>query len=467
MDLLFNHSQNKKERGVIDKQGGLTSNCQLMLYQYDNLIQYIAEFSFDYNRYGTRRKMVVSHGLTINLKNGDVTTNYQLSNDGIDDNRTTKGRIKRQTNNFSALFDFTESGFFKGERRQNYWGVKYTRACDSIIKILLSKITPTFQSEYYKIKLYEHKPHVNPLFDLLVDFHLDRKKIRAHDDVYHSIQYDYPKPKWLKLNDYKYLPAILDSYGIKSKYLIGEINKSEHYINIRTISYVCGLFGENYIDYLKQIKWIDYCTVTVPNKRYHTLKNESEKRFMVKLFNNWEKDGIQNDSLVFSLNELLSIRESLLNNNLDLKFKANDDNSFEILLKQWEGYKNHFKKGYRIRYALPDDFISHIEEDIVVDGETFNVTILKTEDEFSLEGYKMKNCMGKQFTNGLLYVYIAMTHKRKRINLQYRKGCLSQQYGKANTSVDVLFNKSIQILNKKMLEYSGLQLRKEKFDFIS
>jgi hypothetical protein len=75
--------------------------------------------------------------------------------------------------------------------------------------------------------------------------------------------------------------------------------------------------------------------------------------------------------------------------------------------------------------------------------------------------------MGKQFTNGLLYVYIAMTHKRKRINLQYRKGCLSQQYGKANTSVDVLFNKSIQILNKKMLEYSGLQLRKEKFDFIS
>ena len=60
-----------------------------------------------------------------------------------------------------------------------------------------------------------------------------------------------------------------------------------------------------------------------------------------------------------------------------------------------------------------------------------------------------------------------MTNKRKRINLQYRKGALSQHYGSANTPVDSLFNDSIQILNKKMLQYSELQLKKEKFDLIS
>jgi hypothetical protein len=464
MDLLFNHNQNKKERG-----GDLLSKCDLKLYEYNNLIHYLAEFTFDYKRYGSLRRMIVNHGLTINLKNGEVTTYYQLTNDGVDDSRTTKGRTKKNINNFSSFFDFTESGFFKGEKRQSYWGVRYSRACDSIMKIMLDKITPRLESDYYKSKQYLHKPYINPLFDLVVDFHLDKKKIRAHDDVYYSIQHDYPKLKWLKLNDYKYLPSLLDSYGIKSKYLIGEINTSPHSdINIRTLSYVCHLFGDNYIDYIKQIKdWSTFCTVITPNRRYHTLKNESEKRFMVKLFNNWEANGLQNDSIVFSINELLSIREWLSGKKLDLKFKAKDDSSFEMLLKQWEGYKNHFKKGYRIRYSLPEDFISHIQEDIIVDGETFNVTILKTEDEFTLEGYTMKNCMSKQFTNGLLYVYIAMTHKRKRINLQYRKGCLSQQYGKANTPVDSLFNKSIQILNKKMVEYPGLQLRKEKFDFIS
>lgn len=463
MDLLFIHTQNKKERS-----GDLIAKCDLKLYEYDNLIHYLAEFSFEYMRYGLRRRMVVNHGLTINLKNGDIKTYYQLTNDGLDDDRTSKGRTKRGSNNFSSFYDLTESGFFKGEKRQNYWGVKYSRACDSIMNILLDKLTSRLESDYYKSKEYIHKPCINSLFDLVVDFHLDKKRIRAHDDVYNSIQHDYPKPKWLKLNDYKYLPSLLDSYGIKSKYLIGEINTSvDTSVNIRTLSYVCHLFGENYIDYVKQIKdWQTYCTVITPNKRYHKLKNESEKRFMVKLFNNWELNGLQTDSLVFSINELLSIRESLSNKNLDLKFKAKDDSSFEMLLKQWEGYKNHFKKGYRVRYALPEDFVTHIQEDIVVDGETFNVTILKTEDEFALEGYTMKNCMGKQFTNGLLYVYIAMTHKRKRINLQYRKGCLTQQYGKANTPVDKLFNKSVQILNKKMAEYSGIQLKKEKFDFI-
>ena len=463
MDLLLNYSQVKKERS-----GDLISKCDLKLFENDNLIHYISEYSFDYKRYGTRKRMIIGHGLTINLKNGDMTTTYQLSNEGEDD-KVYRGKCKRAKNNFGSLLELTDSGFFRGEKRQKYWGVRYTRACDSIMEIMIKEITSRLQSDYYKTKLYLHKPQINPLFDLLVDFHLDKKKIRAHDDVYHSIQYDYPKLKWLKLNDYKYLPSLLDSYGIKSKYLIGEINKSEHpNINIRTLSYICHLFGDNYIDYIKQIKdWTTFCLVNTPNKRYHTLKNESEKRFMVKLFNNWEMSGLQMDSLVFSVNELLTIRESLSGKNLDLKFKAKDDDSFAMLSKQWEGFKNHFKKGYRIRYALPEDFISHIQEDIVVGEETFNVSILKTEDEFALEGYRMKNCMGKQFSNGLIYIYIAMANKRKRINLQYRKGALSQHYGSANTPVDSLFNDSIQILNKKMLQYSELQLKKEKFDFIS
>lgn len=463
MDLLFIHSQTKKERG-----GNLIAKCDLKLYEYDNLLHYLSEYAFDYVRYGLRKRMVINHGLTINLKNGDITTYYQLFNDGEGNDWTLKNLVKKSNNNFGLFLDLTESGFFKGERRQNYWGVKYSRACDSFMNIVSNKLTSKLESDFYKTKLYLQKIHINPLFDLVVDFHLDKKKIRAHDNVYNTIQYDYPKPKWLKLNDYKYLPSLLDSYGIKSKYLIGEINAlNESNINIRTLSYVCRLFGDNHIDYIKQIKdWSTFCKVKIPNKRYHTLKNESEKRSMIRLFNNWEESAVQTNHLVFSINELLSIRESLSNKNIDLRFKAKDENSFDVMLKQWEGYKNHFKKGYRIRYALPEDFVSSIQEDIVVDDEVFSVKILKTEDEFLMEGNIMKNCMGKQFNNGLLFVFIAIGHKQKRINLQYRRGSLTQQYGKMNTPVDVLFNKSIQILNKKMSEYGGIQLKKEKFDFI-
>ena len=80
----------------------------------------------------------------------------------------------------------------------------------------------------------------------------------------------------------------------------------------------------------------------------------------------------------------------------------------------------------------------------------------------------MKNCMGKQFIYGLMRIYISLTHKRKRINLQYnRNGNLLQSYGKANTPVDAFFNDAVEILNKKMSKYSDIEWTKEKYDFIN
>jgi hypothetical protein len=187
---------------------------------------------------------------------------------------------------------------------------------------------------------------------------------------------------------------------------------------------------------------------------------------MIKLINNWEKDTIQNDNLLEMINQLLSIREFLETKNINLKFNAKNDVEFELIYKQWENMKSYFKKGYRIRYSMPNDFVCEIEKEIIVDGLVFKPTILKTEEEYNLEGFVMKNCMGKQFINGLIHIYISLTHKRKRINLQYRKGNLLQSYGKANTPVDIFFNESVKILNERMTKYPDIQWVKEKYDFI-
>jgi hypothetical protein len=115
---------------------------------------------------------------------------------------------------------------------------------------------------------------------------------------------------------------------------------------------------------------------------------------------------------------------------------------------------------------MPNDFVCEIEKEIIVDGLVFKPTILKTEEEYNLEGFVMKNCMSKQFINGLIHIYISLTHKGKRINLQYRKGNLLQSYGKANTPVDIFFNESVKILNERMTKYPDIQWVKEKYDFI-
>jgi hypothetical protein len=75
--------------------------------------------------------------------------------------------------------------------------------------------------------------------------------------------------------------------------------------------------------------------------------------------------------------------------------------------------------------------------------------------------------MSKQFTNGNLYVYVALTYKRKRINLQYRKGNLVQQYGKANTPVIDIFDSAIETLTNRFKSHPNIEWKKEKYDFLN
>lgn len=188
---------------------------------------------------------------------------------------------------------------------------------------------------------------------------------------------------------------------------------------------------------------------------------------MVKIINNWEKETIKTDSLVYSLNKLFSIRDLLETRGVVLKFKAKTDNEFENHIESWSGIKFHFARGYKVRYDLPIEFINDIEQEIKIGYDIFKPKVLINEDEFRLEGYNMKNCMSKQFQHGSLYVFVALQHKRKRINLQYRKGRLVQSYGKANTPVLPIFNEATDILSDRFGKYTNMEWKKEKYDFIT
>ena len=301
----------------------------------------------------------------------------------------------------------------------------------------------------------------------MVDFHLDRKSIKGHNSVYLNIQTEYPKKKWLVKNNYKFLPSILDSYGIKSKYLVGELNEiNDKTIQISSINYICKLFGENHVDYLKKIPWKEHCYDTTPNKKIHPLKNDNEKKFMVEVINKWEKDKINCDSFIYSINKLLCIRDHLEPLGYVLKFDAKNDREFEHISEMWNGYKTHLTRGYKLKYIIDRDFQLFIEEDIVIDNEVFKPKLLLTEEQYRMEGYIMKNCMAKQFTHGAVYLYVSLQNKRKRINLQYRKGSMVQSFGKANTTTPKTFDDAIKVLNSRFGEFPKIEWQREKYDLI-
>jgi hypothetical protein len=187
---------------------------------------------------------------------------------------------------------------------------------------------------------------------------------------------------------------------------------------------------------------------------------------MINVINKWENDTLKTDSLIYSINKLLTIREVVEQKNIDLKFKAKNDIEFDNLMELWSGIKLHFSRGFKLKYILPEEFIKTIEQDIVIGEDVYKPKLLQTEEDFRIEGYTMKNCMSKQFPHGALYLYVSLQHKRKRINLQYRRGSLVQSYGKANTPVIDMFNEAIVNLNERFSKYPNIEWKKEKYDFI-
>jgi hypothetical protein len=137
-------------------------------------------------------------------------------------------------------------------------------------------------------------------------------------------------------------------------------------------------------------------------------------------------------------------------------------------MEMWSGIKLHFARGYKVKYDLPEEFLTIAQQDIIVDDKLFKPVVLVTEEDYRIEGYNMKNCMAKQFLHGAIYVFVSMSHKRKKINLQYKKGKLIQSYGKANTAVDEdLFQKAIDILTERMEKHLNFEWKKEKYDYLT
>ena len=465
MDLLFSYSQQKKDKNR--KRDESISECLIRLHKHNDELTYEGIFDFDYDRYGTPRHVTFEHNLIVNLITGDVSVKYTIKNNLNIDEKMFRSTDQDKKNDFKLLFDLIENGIARGEKRRGYWGVKYERSVDKICDIFIQQIQPKFKSQFLKDKDYKLKPFYNTIYDMLVDYHLDIKGIKGHNAVYYDIQNDYPKKKWLDKNDNKFLPAVLDYYGIKSKYLIKELSQNVRQIQISTLNYFCKLFGDNHVEYLKKFIWEIHCYDTPPNKKLHYLKNESEKDFLVKVINDWEIDTIKTDSLIYTLNKLFSIRDLLEQRGVNLKFKAKNDIEFDNIMETWSGLKLHFARGYKVRYLIPEDFVKEMEEDIVIGELVFKPKLLLTEDDFRIEGFNMKNCMSKQFAHGVVYIFASLQHKRKRINLQYRKGNLIQSYGKANTPVIEIFEEATNILTLRFKKYPMIEWKKDKYDFIT
>jgi hypothetical protein len=465
METLVHYYQEKLDRNKL-----LKSTCELRLGVDNQFVVFASNFYTDYNRRGEPNSVTFFHELTINKLNGDIKVEYRIVNSKELSSHKNGTWIKK--NSFAMLEDLSEKGLYNGEKRIKYWGVKYSRVVGEIIDKLQKELRLHITDEFLLNKNYYDKSHINPFYELIVDFHLHKKNIKAHDNVYSDIIDIYPKKKWLKVNENKFLPAVLDEYGIKSKYFVGEISslKRSQRINLRALNYLCKLFGENYIDYVKKVEWKYFCNQFFNKKKLHLCRDEFEKNAIVSTLINFDKSEHYLNNMLLTIYELFELRNFIENRNCSepLKIKSKNASQLDILFEEWLLIKKHLMVGYKIKYSLPYDFIQDVEAPFEINGVQYQAKVLLTEDDYRLEGIRMKNCMAKQFIHGIVHIFMALQTGRKRINLQYRRGSLIQSYAKANTPVPAdIFSEALDILNERMKKYPELEWYKEKYDIIT
>lgn len=458
MDLLFYHQQSKLTRNK-----PLNNVCKLKLASDADFLLFTSEFYIEYMRMGRTNYLNYEHGFTINKKTGDISVIYRLINKKENNHILERNTMKARKNDFDMLVDLSNRGFYNGEKRYNFWGVKYARACKEIFALIVKDLA-------IDTHLHDKDYKINPLYDTLLEYHLNKKGIKGHDCVYWDICEVYPKKKYLKANDYKFLPALLDEYGIKSKYLVGALSSREPSLpkmNIRSVKFLCTLFGENYVDYIRDFDWQTICSEMIYKNKFFVCEDESEKRAIAKSLKNYsEVDAYIGDGILSTVQELFILKKYLGENNMFVKIKGSSCQHLNSLRDSWELHRKHFKLGYKLKYTLPEDMVNHLERPIEVGDKIFKPSLILSEDQFKIEGMIMKNCMANQFNVGNLYVHASISCGKKRINVQYRKGNLNQNRGKANSAPPAEFEKAVEIFTERMSNYPHIFPVKEKYDII-
>ncbi|WP_282459225.1 hypothetical protein, partial [Mycoplasmopsis arginini] len=112
MDLLLTYKQEKR-----DTKSDSVSTCDLKLYSNHTNIEYVGVFDFDYQRYGTKKQITFRHSFNVDIVTGDVVVGYELTNNNLTRDRLFKTTSINKKNSFNLLYELTENGFYRGEKR--------------------------------------------------------------------------------------------------------------------------------------------------------------------------------------------------------------------------------------------------------------------------------------------------------------------------------------------------------------
>lgn len=431
MDLVFD-LKIEKIKGSVDA----SVNSELTISKEKIRICY--SYLFSYIKKEVECVDTYEFEINVNLKNGNIRVEFVKS-------QNDKWTEIRKTNNFLLISDIVYDGMNRGFRSEAFWGVKLRnynmKVCEYIKKIF---------DDQYDDDFHQIPNNYDQIFSDLVHFNMFKKKIKPHNNIFYNIHFDYPTMKNLKLNKGKYVQSVLEKYGLNNSFFVKMINTSTTDIHLQSLKNLTLLFGDNHIDFIRELPTTIYDSETMKSVKIEPLKTNKEKRQLIELIKSMSSK--QEVDIVSKIIKLKNLNDFLTQNDLTLKFNKDMSEDYDVTFNVWSEYKKILIKKEENFYQFPESFIDTITKNVVVDGQNFYVSLLKSETDFLKESFKMKNCLSTHFTSGLIYIYLSVFDGEKHYNLQFKKHKLLQVFGKANSKPPKHMDEVCDIISKRMFD---------------
>lgn len=432
--------------------GDIFSNIMVFLYGIslvkngDRLIfTYFYQYKSRYFGHYGFKKYKTEYKLIVNLKTGDFIIKSAINN-----------KIKYYKNYFFGLNMILD---FSGNFIRPYSNFNIMK--DYIKELKTKELEDLFcQHLGFKNQNITHS---------LIDFFVNKKKIKVPNNHYELIKYRYPSMKYLYRNDNKLVLAILDRFNIKTKYIIKKVHENiDKPIDFNTISHYMVLFGNNASHYIKNIPF----HLFISNNRdpldsygdvfpHYTITSQ-EKNLIVKTLND-SFNSRYFKFFTYDLYDHLKMREFIRKNGIDFDFQFTTFTEFKNEHIELVNLYNKIIKGFTYYHEYSDELISKVEQIIITNDESFFPFILKHEDEYKEEGKHMHHCVSSYSGNdNSIIISIRKDNSKQRVTCEYDlNGRMVQARYFCNEAVPLNFQESVEILSKRIQKNVSLIKNKQ------
>jgi len=335
-------------------------------YQYKNR---------NMGHFGFKKTRTVSK-LKLNLKTGDFLIVKQIHNN-----------IKYYKNSFFSLSLILQENKFVKHVRHSYEMGSFTRELNN--------------GEIEKIFVEQLGGKGNEVEKTLIDFFVKRKNIKIPNNYHNLLKYNYPTKKYLKKNDNKLILSILDSYNIKTKYMVKMAHEynDKGYIDFTALTLYSNVLYDEKSYFIKQIPFDLFIIQNDYHLRHTTYMppnfnlTRKEKELVVKVLNdNFYKKSLY--TFLVDLYDHVHMKNFVVANGYNFVFNFTTNREFKIEHQTLTSIYSKVKKGFIYNHVYDENLINTIEQVIISkDNNLYVPFILKDEIDYKEEGNIMHHCV--------------------------------------------------------------------------